>query len=254
LRSSERYPPAQSRLWRDPPDPLEPFSRAVSIALQIPAAVFNQISERPTPVYASIYQTANRILDEIAFKTAIALQKDGFYYLPIPASQVLDTNNWYGAISHKAVARMAGLGRQGRNLLLITPQYGSRVRLVTVLTTAPLNIDQPVKNRCKTCTACRDACPAGAIKGIVTEDHYKNRNEALYFSRCAEKLWENSQRFLKLVFPYVESVSRYALSGKKLRDKVNRVNPHTDFTTSIETVVLWYAAIFPNEEIRSSVN
>ncbi len=34
---------------------------------------------------------------------------------------------------------MAGLDWQGRNLLLITPQYGSRVRLVTVLTTAPLN-------------------------------------------------------------------------------------------------------------------
>jgi epoxyqueuosine reductase QueG len=83
---------------------------------------------------------------------------------------------------------MAGLGWQGKNLLLITPQYGSRVRLVTVLTKAPLNVDGPVKNRCGDCTACQDACPAQAIKGMSTGTHYKNRNEAMYFSRCVEKV------------------------------------------------------------------
>jgi epoxyqueuosine reductase QueG len=35
---------------------------------------------------------------------------------------------------------------------------------------------------------CQDACPAGAIKGINTESHYKNRDEAMYFSRCVEKV------------------------------------------------------------------
>jgi epoxyqueuosine reductase QueG len=35
---------------------------------------------------------------------------------------------------------------------------------------------------------CRDACPAGAIKGVSTEDHYQDRNEAVYFSKCVEKL------------------------------------------------------------------
>ena len=74
-------------------------------------------------------------------------KKEGYQSLPIPASQVLDRENWYAAISHKAVARMAGLGWQGKNLLLITPQFGSRVRLGTVLTEAPLFVDTPVKNR-----------------------------------------------------------------------------------------------------------
>ena len=172
----------------DPPDLLEPFARAVSIAIKLPVAVFEQIVDRPTPIYKSVYQTANLILDQIAFRTAMALQNDGFQSLPIPASQVLDHENWYAAISHKAVARMAGLGWQGKNLLLITPQYGSRVRLVTVLTRAPFDVDEPVKNRCGDCTACQDACPAQAIKGINTETHYKNRNEAMYFSRCVEKV------------------------------------------------------------------
>ncbi|OQX24812.1 MAG: 4Fe-4S ferredoxin [Desulfobacteraceae bacterium IS3] len=178
-------------LRTDPPDLLNPFTRAISIAVQMPVAVFEMISDKPTPIYASVYQTANRILDEIAFRTAIMLQTDGFFSLPIPASQVLDKKDWYGAISHKAVARMAGLGWQGKNLLLITPRYGSRVRLATILTKAPLNADAPVENRCGKCTSCKDACPAGAIKGVGTQSHYENRDEAMFFSKCAEKLEED---------------------------------------------------------------
>jgi epoxyqueuosine reductase len=124
----------------------------------------------------------------LAFRPSVALQKEGFHSLPVPASQVLDEKGWYGAITHKAVARMAGLGWQGKNLLLITPQYGSRVRLVTVLTEAPLTAGTPLKNRCGNCMLCRDACPAGAIKGVNTVDHYEDRGEALHFERCMERL------------------------------------------------------------------
>lgn len=177
-----------NELKLSPPDLLDGFKRAVAIAIQLPVAVFEAISDRPTPIYSTVYQTANRILDELAFKTSVMFQKEGYRTLPIPASQVLDRENWYAAISHKAVAHMAGLGWQGKNLLLITPQYGSRVRLVTVLTEAPLAVDAPVKNRCGKCMQCRDACPAKAIKGTSTVDHYKNRDEALHFSRCLEKL------------------------------------------------------------------
>lgn len=172
----------------NPPDLLHGFKRAVSIAIQLPIYVFESISDKPTPIYSAMYQTANRILDELAFRASVAFQKEGYHSLPIPASQVLDRENWYAAISHKAVARMAGLGWQGKNLLLITPQYGSRVRLVTVLTKAPLAADTPLKNRCGKCMLCRDACPAKAIKGATTFNHYNNRNEALHFSRCVEKL------------------------------------------------------------------
>ncbi len=171
-----------------PSDLLHGFTCAISIAIQLPLSVFETISNKPTPIYGAVYQTANRILDEIAFRTCITIQEEGFISLPIPASQVLDRTNWYAAISHKAVARMAGLGWQGKNLLLITPRYGSRVRLATILTDAPLQTDGPVKNRCGNCTLCRDACPAKAIKGINASDYYRTREDALHFSRCVEKL------------------------------------------------------------------
>jgi epoxyqueuosine reductase QueG len=167
---------------------LDPYFRAISIGIRLPSAVFEQIIDRPTPLYASVYRTANRLLDQIAFRTTGILQNYGFYALPIPASQVLDKKKWYGAISHKAVGRMAGLGWQGKSLLLVNPQYGPRIRLVTVLTNALLDTDRPLRNRCGKCTSCRDACPVGAIKGVGTKQHYKNRSEAIHLGRCADKL------------------------------------------------------------------
>jgi epoxyqueuosine reductase QueG len=207
-----------------PPDLLDSFSRAISMAVQLPVSVFEMISDQPTPIYSAIYQTANRILDEIAFKTASTLQGDGFNSLPIPASQVLDLKNWYGAISHKAVARMAGLGWQGKNLLLITPQYGSRVRLVSVLTTAPLHVDSPVRNRCGKCMLCRDACPVGAIKGVGTKDHYKDRNEALYFSKCVEKLTGEFAKIAEIGVPICGICIKVCPFGRKVNEKGHKNN------------------------------
>jgi epoxyqueuosine reductase len=61
----------------------------------------------------------------------------------------------------------AGLGELGRNGLLITPEYGPRVRLCKVLTDLPLKADKPiefgVKEFCKKCKLCAEHCEAGAI-------------------------------------------------------------------------------------------
>ena len=199
-----------------PHDLLDGFSRAVSIAIRLPLSVFEMITDQPTPIYSATYQTANRLLDEMAFKAAGKLQRDGYFSLPIPASQVLDRKKWRAAISHKAVARMAGLGWQGKNLLLITPDYGSRVRLVTVLTKAPLAVDGPIKNRCGNCMLCRDACPVGAIKGIHTDDHYKTRNEALHFDRCVKKLTGEFAELPEIGVPICGICIKVCPFGRKL--------------------------------------
>lgn len=189
---TDTEPLKQLRL--NPPTLLDPFCRAIAIAISLPKAVFEQIDDRPTPLYASAYRSANGILDELAFRAANLLQKDGFAGLPIPASQVLDRQNWFGAITHKAVGRLGGLGWQGKSLLLVTPEYGPRVRLATILTDAPLDTDTPMENSCGDCTLCADACPVGAIKGVSTEDRYQSREEALYFSRCVQKLTNEFSR------------------------------------------------------------
>ncbi|MCW3985824.1 MAG: reductive dehalogenase [Candidatus Bathyarchaeota archaeon] len=61
----------------------------------------------------------------------------------------------------------AGLGELGRNGLLITPQYGPRVRLCKVITDFPLEADKSiefgVKEFCKKCKLCAKYCETGAI-------------------------------------------------------------------------------------------
>jgi len=61
----------------------------------------------------------------------------------------------------------AGLGELGRNGLLITPQYGPRVRLCKIFTDLPLEPDRPiefgVKEFCKKCKLCAKHCEAGTI-------------------------------------------------------------------------------------------
>lgn len=201
----------------EPAGLLDPFNRAISIAIQLPVAAFEMISDQPTPIYSNIYNTANRLLDELAFKTAVALQKEGYQSMPVPASQLLDWDRLYGAISHKAVARIAGLGWQGKNLLLITPDYGSRVRLVTVLTDAPLQTDSPMKNKCGKCMQCRDACPVGAIKGISTKDNYSTRDEALYLDRCSRKLIEEFAKLEGIGSPICGICIKACPYGKKIK-------------------------------------
>jgi ferredoxin len=61
----------------------------------------------------------------------------------------------------------AGLGELGRNGLLITPQYGPRIRLCKLFTDLPLEHDKPiefgVRDYCKKCKKCAKNCKPNAI-------------------------------------------------------------------------------------------
>lgn len=64
----------------------------------------------------------------------------------------------------------AGLGALGRNGLLVTPEYGSRVRICKVFTDLPLVFDEPnvnfiskLFNFCKRCYKCAEICENKSI-------------------------------------------------------------------------------------------
>jgi len=61
----------------------------------------------------------------------------------------------------------AGLGEASRMGMLVTPEYGARVRLAKVITDMPLEPDSPiafgVREWCRKCMKCARKCPASAI-------------------------------------------------------------------------------------------
>jgi epoxyqueuosine reductase QueG len=171
-----------------PADLLDPFTRAVSVAVRISDAVIETVQDRPTPLYAQHYLRVNAVLDEIGVRLANWLEERGAKALPLPASQTLDRDQCFSFLSHKAAAVAAGLAWQGKSLLAVSPEHGPRIRLTTILTDADLKPDPRLRNRCGKCTACADACPARAIKGASTDWHYADRDEALHFTRCRDKV------------------------------------------------------------------
>lgn len=78
------------------------------------------------------------------------------------------------------LAIKAGLGEYGRHGLLITREFGPRVRLGKVFTDMPLAHDRPfrfgVREMCEVCRACTEACPARAIAGGEPSAHVHNRS------------------------------------------------------------------------------
>ncbi len=184
-----------------PENLLQPYSRAVVFGISFPNDVFAQIEDAPTPLYARQYFVANQILDHQGFLIQKKLADAGFRALAIPASQLLDKQNWMAHVSAKALARAAGLGWIGKNLLLINPRYGSRIRIASVLTNAPLQADPIVPFRCGTCTRCVEACPVEAIRGNSWEKYPESRETALDFEKCKNLLTQDFAQRPELGFP-----------------------------------------------------
>ena len=141
--------------------------RSVSLGIGLLDQVIDQLNNHndlgTISIYRGLYTTVNAALDRAAFLVAKKIQDEGFQAYMIPASSMLNNGKLEATFSHKVSANLAGLGWIGKNCLLITPEYGPRVRLATVLTDAPLSAGSPINNRCGGCTRCTDICPSKAI-------------------------------------------------------------------------------------------
>jgi len=110
-----------------------------------------------------IYGRLNRAVHDVAD----LFSEEGYRSIPLCAAPGFITDQRFvrALFSYKHAAVLAGLGRLGRNSLLITPEFGPRVRLACLLTEAPLAETPPIqKDLCTNCNVCIRECPAQAIQ------------------------------------------------------------------------------------------
>lgn len=111
-----------------------------------------------------------RLLARLQKRTVSYLKGKGYRHLSIPPDSDRENSKYisrlYPLFTHKIAATSAGIGWIGRNGLLISPEYGPRLSLATVLTDAPLKADQPTEfSMCGECRLCVQYCPSGALTG-----------------------------------------------------------------------------------------
>ena len=141
--------------------------------------LWNEMSSILTEKAKVIYQDLQKLLNSWGYQCNRIPSTTRIDELPIPGEE----------LPQKTIATLAGLGWIGKSSLLITPEYGPRVRLGALLTDMPLVTGTPVtQSRCGDCTACVDVCPAGAIKGNIWFQTTP-RNEILDVSWCYNHLW-----------------------------------------------------------------
>ena len=126
------------------------------------------VETAPSIYYHELYKTVNSMLDSKACELANFLVEKGYgaIYLPRDAYGYIKIliEKPFAFFSHKHAAYLAGLGSFGHNNILLTPQYGPRVRFTSIFTTAEIE-PYPIKTKdlCIHCLLCMKNCPAGAI-------------------------------------------------------------------------------------------
>ena len=123
-------------------------------------------------------------------------------------------------------AQICGLGSVGRSGHLIVPKIGPFVRLVFIVTDAPLECDEPfTKNFCEGCDECIKGCPGKAIG----ENDVNTWQCAVYY-RGAHK----SNPFMTDEFLKGDPEREAIINGDKVfdRESARAIYPKLDFLPS----------------------
>lgn len=171
-------------LLRDKVENLLPHAKSIIVmAMEIFPEVVRHLTSKAQrgemalrDLYDRNVEVVNGLLDWQAYTLVKKLHSLGFKGLILPAGgSPSDERFLSGAISYKHLAQIAGLGVFGWNSLLITPEYGSRIRLACVITDASLKPSSSVEEYmpCVKCGgACVKVCPARAIRKPRGNEQY----------------------------------------------------------------------------------
>jgi epoxyqueuosine reductase len=166
----------------------------IAFGIKIKSEIIKSISEGPTKEYYEEYNRLNKALDKIALSCAKYIEENGYSAIGQTSTYVTSADKLNTVLPHKTVATRAGLGWIGKDALLITSEYGSAIRISSVITDMPLITDRPInESKCGNCTNCASGCPAAAIKGIPWNVN-STRDELIDPFKCRKKARELTKK------------------------------------------------------------
>jgi len=173
------------------------FKYGISIGEKLDNNIVDPVISGPTMEYFNHYKQINTELAQLTENISNDLNLNSIETLNIsPSVSTKELDTIYAAslrteLPHKTVATHAGLGWIGKSGLLITKEFGPRLRLVTILVKTPLisNKKPVVKSRCGKCNICVDVCPAKAMNG-KSWDISVDRDIFLNAQTCRDKCKE----------------------------------------------------------------
>jgi epoxyqueuosine reductase QueG len=179
-------------------DETMPFG--ISAAVRLAPELIASIHDGPNRYYFEEYHRINKILDALVTYGENYLTEKGYKAFAQTTSAVTETDGYITKLPHKTVATRAGLGWIGKCGLLVTKEYGSAVRISSLITNAKLECGEPFNSSlCGDCMECTNNCPGGAVSGTLWNtgmerkeliDVYKCRKaaRALAMKRINEKI------------------------------------------------------------------
>jgi epoxyqueuosine reductase len=176
------------------------FISGISIGRRLDDTCVDPVKEGPTIEYYRHYKEINVLLGTLAADIARDLTMNKIESISIePTVSTSDLDSKYSLLlttdlSHKMVATRAGLGWIGKTDLLVTKEFGPRLRMVSILIKTKLKpalktIDRSLCGKCNTCV---ELCPARAANGRLWDitvsredffDPWKCRKQCAEFGR-----------------------------------------------------------------------
>ncbi len=161
---------AGERPGHRPEDLLPGAQSLICFGLPVPQGVY----QTPNYTHETVWRSQNlnyRRLDKLSMRIAALLEESGARAVPVYGCLPMGVNRRgqvVGYLNQIQMGRVTGIGVIGKNSLLIHSQYGARLMLGGVVTTADLHAahypesDEP---GCPPdCRICADACPVQAIQ------------------------------------------------------------------------------------------
>ena len=180
-----------------PSDNLEGCLSVIVLGTPFPQEALISASVNYTEIRNGMLERMNGIAKEVAkqikgkgYKAKAIGGVDGKYV----------NGKFFGRISLKHAAELAGLGLINRNYLLTNPEYGNLLWLSAVLTDAELIPDKKAKYKiCDKCNKCVKACSSGALDDPAL---FGNKECHKTCWKLANKKWELKCWLCRTVCPY----------------------------------------------------